>query len=105
MASRLSPADWKFTQNSQKEYAVFAPLPLLKVTAQYEGETAVAYCSNVPWVDVIEPSGAVISAEDGASRTKLLAAVPRTNVQDLHLFLDGVDLLAPGVVEPALPFP
>jgi hypothetical protein len=107
LASRISPSDWKFTQN-KNQYAVFAPIPVLKVTARHEGETAVAYCSNIPWVDLVQPNGGVVTDDgtddgEGTTQTKVFAAVPRTSLADLHLYLDGVDLLAPGVITPALP--
>jgi hypothetical protein len=92
LASRLPQGAWKF-QAKKKDYTVFAPVPLLKVTVEDQGQKAEAYCSNIPWVDVVEPSGGVVSDADG-SATHVLAAVPLTNPASAHLYVDGDDLLA-----------
>jgi hypothetical protein len=101
LASRLSPTDWKFTKGN-KEYSVFAPVPLLHVTVEDQGQKAEAFCSNIPWVDVVQPNGGVVSESSG-NTTNVLAAVPNTNPSAIHLLVDGVDLLKPGVIAPPLP--
>jgi hypothetical protein len=103
LASRLGQGDWKFGKNANG-YSVFAPVPLLRVTVEDQGQTAEAFCSNIPWLDVIQPNGGVVTDSSGGAVT-VLAAVPLTDPTQLHLYVDGVDLLAPGVVTPALPFP
>lgn len=95
LASRMSQADWKFAAGKNKDYTVFAPIPLLKVTVEDGGQKAVAFCSNIPWVDVIEPSGGVVTEDNGGSMN-VLAAIPRTDPTALHLLVDGVDILQPG---------
>jgi len=105
LSSRLSPSDARFAVangNGNKDYTVAAPLPLLKVTVEDQGDKAVAYCSNIPWVDEIEPSGGVATADTG-NQTKVLAAVPNTDRLNPHLFVDGVDLFKAGVMNPPLP--
>jgi hypothetical protein len=102
LASRLSPSDWKFQKGSSKDFTVFAPVPLLHVTVEDQGQKAEAFCSNIPWVDVVQPNGGVVSESSG-NTTNVLAAVPLTNPAALHLFVDGVDLLKPGVIAPPLP--
>jgi hypothetical protein len=91
LASRLSPADWRF-DSKKDEYSISAPVPLVKVTVQDQGQTAVAYCSNIPWVDVVKPSGGVVTEANG-NETQVLAAVPLTDPFSLHLYVDGDDLL------------
>lgn len=93
MASRLSAADWRFGRGN-REYTVFAPLPLLKVTVEDGDQRVEAYCTNVPWVDVIQPAGGVVTQEDSGSETNVYAAVPLTNPSSLQLLVDGDDLLA-----------
>lgn len=92
MNSRLNPSDWKF-QKGKGTYDIFAPVPLLKVTAEYNGDKAEAYCTNVPYVDLIQPNGGVVSATGDGAAIEFKAAVPRTNPAELELKLDGVDLL------------
>ena len=91
LGSRISPTDWKFNQNKNMSQ-VFAPVPLLRVTVEDQGQTAEAFCSNIPYVEVIRPNGGVVTESSG-NHTNVLAAVPLTNRADLHLYVDGVDLL------------
>lgn len=107
LGSRLSQADWKFIQNKNL-IEVFAPVPLLHVKVQDQGQTADAFCSNIPYMQVIQPAGNVVT-ESGGNNTNVLAAAPLTDPSHLHLFVDGVDLLpqvpAPGYLActPAAP--
>src|SRR4051794_18169150 len=91
LGSRTSPLDWKFNQNPNLSQ-VFAPVPLLRVTVEDQGQKAEAFCSNIPYIEVIRPNGGVVSESSG-NNTNVLAAVPLTNPSDLHLYVDGVDLL------------
>jgi hypothetical protein len=70
----------------------FAPIPLLHVTVEDQGQKAEAFCSNIPWVDVIKPKGGVVTQASGDG-TPIFAAVPLTNPSALHIFVDGDDLL------------
>ncbi|MEO7792905.1 MAG: hypothetical protein ABIX28_25435 [Vicinamibacterales bacterium] len=92
MNSRISPTDWKFAKG-KGTYDIFAPVPLLKVTAVSNGETAEAYCTNIPWVDMIKPDGGVVSATSDGAVVDFKAAIPRTDPFKLELQLDGVNLL------------
>src|SRR5215207_285157 len=57
LGSKLSPANWKFSINTGKKTAdMFAPLPILKVTAFDGTNRSEAYCSNIPYVDVVKPT-------------------------------------------------
>jgi hypothetical protein len=92
--SRLSPTDWKFT-SSKGTYDIFSPVGLLKVTAEMpNGDKADAYCTSIPWTDVVKPSGGTVVADaTGTGTIDFKAAVPRTNPAQLHLTLDGVNVL------------
>jgi hypothetical protein len=92
LASELSRHEWRFSYNQREhEYTVVAPVPLLHVTVEDQGQRAEAFCSTIPWVEVVQPQGAVVSASSTA--TNVLAAVPLTNPSSLHLYVDGGDLL------------
>jgi hypothetical protein len=71
---------------------VHAPVPMVRVTVEDQGEKAVAYCTNVPYLDVIEPSGGVATDSTGGA-VDVVAAVPLTSPTALHIFVDGDDLL------------
>jgi hypothetical protein len=89
MISRTN--SFKFSDKN-KNYEVTAPVPLLKVKVEFNGDTAEAYCSNIPWVDVIAPNGGVVTDSNGAG-IDFKAAVPRTDPTQLKLMLDGVNLM------------
>ena len=74
-------------------HQVFAPLPLLRVTAIDGETTATAYCSNVPYLDVLEPNGEVLDAS-ASSTTHVEAAIPRVDPHTLQIQVDGVDIIA-----------
>jgi hypothetical protein len=99
IGSRISPWLWNFQQPpdvqcptcSQAE--VFAPVPLLHVTVQDQGQTADAYCSVIPYVEVVQPAGGVVTSSSG-NNTNVVVAAPLTNPADAHLYVDGVDLFS-----------
>jgi len=93
LGSRLPPPDWEFKQTSNLT-EVIAPVPLLHVTVQDQGQTAEAFCSNIPYVEVLQPTGGVVSESNGTNTTNVFAAVPATNPQSLQLNLDGVNILS-----------
>uniref|UniRef100_Q01V46 Uncharacterized protein n=1 Tax=Solibacter usitatus (strain Ellin6076) TaxID=234267 RepID=Q01V46_SOLUE len=91
LASRLSQTAWRFVPSGGLPQ-VYAPVPLLHVTVEDRGLKAEAYCSDIPYVQVIQPRGGVVSESDG-NNTNVLVAIPLTNPGSLHLFVDGVDIL------------
>jgi hypothetical protein len=107
MASRVDPVDYKFqTISSAKgtKHTVFAPVPMLRVTATDGPITATAYCSNVPYLDVIQPAGEVVSAST-SSVTPVFVALPRVDPTSLLIQVDGVDIAAGLGLDPATDFP
>jgi len=90
MASRVSPDDFKLATKN-KMHEIFAPIPLLKVTVSDQGQTAEAYCSNIPYLDVLQPNGAVVT-ESAGNDTHILVAIPRTDPDSVELRVDNVDL-------------
>jgi hypothetical protein len=53
----------------------------------------VAYCTAIPYLDLVEPNGGVISESAGEAAIAFKAAIPRTNIAGLQLRLDGVNVL------------
>jgi hypothetical protein len=97
MASRQNDKTVRWIGN---HIEAFAPIPLLHVTVEDQGQKAEAFCSNIPWVDVLKPNGGVVTSASGDG-THVLAAVPLTNPAALHLYVDGNHQRpARGVFEP-----
>src|SRR5262245_33603288 len=91
LMSRTNPGAWKFSDKNKK-FEITAPVPLLKVKVEFNGDTAEAFCSNIPWVDVIQPSGGVVTDTTGGA-IDFKAALPRTDPTQIHLNVDGADIL------------
>jgi hypothetical protein len=107
LASRLSPRDFKMiTRTNKKErwHEVFAPVPLLHVTARDGDAVAEAYCSNIPYLDVIKPDGTVVSASSG-DVTEVTTAIPLVDPKTLSVKIDCVNVLAALGLNPATAFP
>jgi hypothetical protein len=96
LASRISPADFKAQSKSARNewrHEMFAPVPLLKVTAfdPVTQERAEAYCSNIPYLDVLQPNGAVVSAME-SDAIRVHAAIPRVDAGQVQIYVDGADV-------------
>ena len=107
MASRIDPSDYKFTTQvlpKGTRHQVFAPIPIMRVTVQDGLNTAQAFCSNIPYLDVVEPSGGVVSEFEG-DVTRVVVALPNVNLKTLGIKVDGVDIVAGLGLTPATAFP
>jgi hypothetical protein len=107
LASRLDPDDFQWVTKSNRHrdsHTVFAPVPLLRVTVDDGVNRAQAFCSNIPYLETIKPSGEVISAAEG-SALQVVAAIPRVDPETLFVKIDGVDLLDEMSIDPATDFP
>lgn len=105
-ASRVSPDNYKFTTSTNKQgtrHEVFAPVPMIRVTVQDQSSKAVAYCSNIPFLQVIEPNNTVASSD--LAELPVLVAIPLVNPDTLSIKLDGVDLVAGLGLDPVADFP
>lgn len=94
LASRISPKDFIFKDTTSARgvsHQVFAPVPMLRVIAQDGDNRAEAYCSNIPFLEVIQPSNSVVTGAGGD--TPVLAAMPRVDPKTLVIMIDGVDIL------------
>lgn len=92
------------TQTGNHSHRVYAPVAMLRVTVNDGNSTAQAFCTNIPYLDVIEPSGQVVSASEG-DVMPVLAAIPQVDPSTLFVKVDGVDVLAAMGINPATDFP
>jgi hypothetical protein len=81
-----------------KDLEMFAPLPLFRVKVSDGLNESVAYCSHMPWLDVIQPAGTV--STNSGEPASLLAAIPRIDPASLMVSIDGVDVLTALGVDP-----
>lgn len=84
-------------------HKIVAPIPVLRVTAQDGLNKSVAYCSNIPYLQVVQPRGEVLS--DSGDVTQLLAAIPLVDPHSLSIKIDGVDVLGGLGIVPSAQFP
>lgn len=116
LVSRLDPEDWKFRSRRNRRrrgplagpgnwHEVFAPVPLLRVRVKDSLNEAVAYCSPIPWLDVVRPDGAVADGTNGNAVVDVLAALPLVKADSLSVLVNGVDILAALGIDPATAFP
>lgn len=95
LASRIYDGDYKFSTKTNKRgtrHQVFAPVPLLRVTVEDGLNRAQAYCSNIPYIEVVEPSGTVVTESEG-DVTRVLTAIPLVDPSTLRVKVDGVYIL------------
>jgi hypothetical protein len=79
---------------------MFAPVPLMRVKVSDGQNDSVAYCSHIPYLDVIKPGGSVSTTSGDV--TELLAAIPRVDPATLFIGVDGVDIFTELGVDPAV---
>jgi hypothetical protein len=107
LASRVGAADFKAVSRKNTRgtvHEVFAPIPLLRITVQDGKNKAQAFCSNIPYLDVLEPADTVVTEGAGDS-THVLAALPLVNPATLFVKVDGVDVVNALGLDPATAFP
>ncbi|MCO6437557.1 MAG: putative metal-binding motif-containing protein [Phycisphaerae bacterium] len=108
LVSRIDPEDLKIVSRSNRArgrwHEVFAPVPLLEVTCRDEARTAKAYCSNVAYLEVIQPDGSVVSSSAG-DEAVVDVAMPRINPRSLKVLVDCVDIIPQLVADPATQLP
>jgi hypothetical protein len=80
---------------------VFAPVPLLRVEVRDDVGEAVAFCSNTPYVQVIEPEGSLICGNE----VHVVVAIPNVDPRTLKVFIGGVDIIPLLVPDPATQLP
>jgi hypothetical protein len=85
-------------------HQIQAPLMLLRVSVVDGSNSATAYCSPLPYLQVVEPSGNVVSESQG-DLTKVSVAIPLVDPTTLFVKVDGVDILTELGINPATDFP
>ena len=94
MASRIHGRDWKLKpKRTTPRHEIFTAAPVLRVVARTPLNTAVAYCSHIPYMDVTEPSDTVITDAQG-NTLHVTAAITLMDPRTLEVKVDGVDLFA-----------
>jgi hypothetical protein len=94
LTSNTNPKALKVTQLNNL-FTVVAPIPVLHVTADDGVTKSEAFCSNIPFIQTLEPNDAVVSVSNSADDvTHVLAAIPLTDPSHLVIKVDGVDLFA-----------
>jgi hypothetical protein len=78
---------------------VFAPMPMLRVTSSDGVNTTTAYCTSIPYVQMDEPRGGVISLNRSANAdepdvVKVVVAIPRVDPKNVRAWVDNVDVIA-----------
>lgn len=76
---------------------VFAPMPLLKVTATDGIQESVAYCSSIPYVELDQPRGQVLSLNksvqsDEDDVVRVVSGIPRTDPTTVRAIVNNVDI-------------
>ncbi len=96
--------DCLVAETSGGVHKIFAAVPLLRVTAKDGLAESFAFCSNTPYLEVVEPSGQTIT-ESAGDVTPVLVAVPLVDPATLQIIVDGVDIVAAMGLNPATDFP
>ncbi|MEK6677476.1 MAG: putative metal-binding motif-containing protein [Planctomycetota bacterium] len=104
LAALKWPNDCIEIRSRDGRHRIHAPIALLVVTVEDQGVRKQAFCSNTPYLDVVEPSGQVVSSSDG-DVTPVLAAIPLVDPASLFVKVDGVDLLDELGIDPSTAFP
>ncbi len=98
------PNDCIVAKTIGNRHEVFAPVPMLRVIVENGVGKAQAFCTNIPYLEVLEPSGEVISHSEG-DVTPILAAIPLVDPKSLMVKVDGVQLFPAMGINPATAFP
>jgi hypothetical protein len=100
LSSRLGQIHAASKTNAQgTRHELFAPVPLLRVTVEDRGRKVQAYCSNIPYLQVFEPTGDVISVSEG-DVTRVTAAIPLVDPASLLIKVDGLNILPALSIDP-----
>ncbi len=108
LVSRIDPEDYKWstktTGRGLTRHEVFAPVPMLEVTCRDDASTAKAFCSNIPWLQVLKPNGGVVSGSAG-DEVLVQVAMPRVDPRTVQVLIDCVDIIPQLVADPATQLP
>jgi len=100
LASRKDKEDW-IVQSTGSNHKVFAPRPVLHVVYNDGNKKAEAFCSDIPFLELLEPEGKVVAESEGDT-TRLFAAIPLVDPRKMQVLVDNVNLFAGlGISNPA----
>ncbi|TGD76081.1 hypothetical protein E4634_00585 [Mangrovimicrobium sediminis] len=102
LRSRIDEDDYSLRTTNRGVHVVAAPIPLLSVTAVDGDETVHAYCSDVPYLRLYQPTGQVATAGDTVD---VVLAATGLEPASLQVFVDGVEIAAALGLTPATDFP
>ncbi len=85
-------------------HKMVAPIPMLRVTVDDGLNRGVAFCSPIPYLDVVQPANTVVTTAVG-DVTDVVAAIPLVDPASLFVKVDGVDILSGLGIDPATDFP
>jgi hypothetical protein len=95
LKSRIDPGDFKLNTKPGPRgtvvHDVSAPVPMLRVQVKDGLNTATAFCSPIPYLQVMEPSGSVTTEGEVL---RVLVALPKVDPTTLSVRLNGVDILS-----------
>jgi hypothetical protein len=91
LASRIKPKDFKFQKNGST-FDDFAPVPLVRVRADNGLNKVEAYCSPIPYLQMIQPKNSVVPASQ-TNTTPVEVAMTLVDPKRLTILIDGVNLL------------
>jgi len=90
--------------DTETVHRMFAPAILLHTEVDNGFHRQHAFCSNMPYMQVIEPQETVVSESEG-DITRVLAAATRIRPSSIKILVDGVDILPLIGVQPVFDFP
>ncbi|MDO8861549.1 hypothetical protein Q6D67_07530 [Haliea sp. E1-2-M8] len=99
--SRVSPSDYRL-QPANRGLQISAPVPLLSVTATEGDDVVHAYCSNIPYMRLYQPTGQVSNSGD---TVEVLMAATGLDPASLEILVDGMDILDELGINPASELP
>ncbi|MEW6273101.1 MAG: hypothetical protein AB1689_27810, partial [Thermodesulfobacteriota bacterium] len=105
LAQLLSGLRMVNVTSHDRRHRVSAPIPMLRVRVRDGGREVEAYCSNLPFLDVVAPAGLLGTVAVQGEATTVRVAIPRVDPRSLGVALDGVDVLAELGIDPATELP
>ncbi len=86
-------------------HEVWAPVPMLHVRVKDAVNQADAYCSMVPFLQVVKPNDTIVDGTGGGDMTDVLIALPLTKPGSLEVTIDGVEIFSQLGIDPVNDFP
>jgi hypothetical protein len=112
LASHTNPKHWNWFSEpdfddevpDKQKHLMFAPVPMVRVSVDDGAIKRTAYCSSVPYLEVVQPSNTVIT-DSGDGSIPVEVAIPGIDPASLTVKIDGVEILTGMGLDPALDLP